>query len=93
MLLKILGSLDLTCGIILILLGLGVALPSLIILFAGLYLVAKILVFILSFDIGCAIDLTAALCLFLGMAVSIPSWILYIPALAIIVKGFLSVVA
>jgi len=86
---KILGALDLTVAIAFLLLIFGVHPWLQFILFcAGLILLKGL--FILSGDVLSVIDIFAAVLLVISLFATLPSVLLWIPALLLIAKGFVS---
>lgn len=88
-LVKILGAVDILAGLSFLMMVFGMDIFIQVILFcAGLLLLKGM--FILGGDILSAIDLLAAFSLFLSLFLSLPTFILWILALLLFAKGFVS---
>lgn len=88
MLVKILGALDIVAALMLLIAGIGFKLPYMVVLFFGLLLLVKGLIFITDF--ASWFDILGALILFLSLVIGLPSWLFLIPCLLIFQKGILS---
>ena len=89
MLLKILGSIDVISGLILIFLGAGINIQKEILIVLGIILLVKCLFGMLK-DIGSWIDFIAAIVLIINFFFSLPGIISIIVGLVIIQKGVFS---
>ena len=92
MLIKILGVLDLLAAIVLFILSFGVNLPSQIIIFFAVILLAKG-AFILTKSVASAFDIAGAIVLILALFFVLPRPVFFIPGILILQKGFLSLIS
>ena len=90
-LVKILGAIDLVAAFVFLGLIFGSQLPFQFILFPALLLLVKGL-FVISGDVLSAIDVFAALILFVSISFSVFSILLWIPAFLLLAKGVISIV-
>lgn len=88
MIVKILGGLDIVVALMLLIAGFGFKLPFIVIVFFGLLLLVKGLLFVTT--LASWFDILGALVLFLSLLFVFPSWIFFIPCLLIFQKGILS---
>jgi hypothetical protein len=96
MLLKLLGILDIIVAILFFIDGVfnkSSWMPSKIILYAGIYLLIKGLIFVFMLDFLSVIDIACSLIILLSILIHIPFLLVFIVVFFLIQKGLLSLVA
>ncbi len=90
MIVKILGILDILAAIIFWIYSFFGFIPEVIVVLAGLYLLIKGIVFLISMDIASLLDVLAGLTILISTTVTLPEIITVIVSLFIIQKGIFS---